>query len=280
MRQPIVRPHRRSKTRSVNSVFHQVLDALLGPGLRLPAGARSAAAQSLQRYSNAIAENILGDAIAAFFEGIASIDKTRQEVRQPETPNTKPETVTVGDTPATVRAKILDVLKPFGTAPELADALNLDFKIKVATQVSAGAGRFVADQTNVDEYPAWELKRVYDREVPRGEEPQHPSDPWPVRWMHAAELVDEGELLVSILKDTGRMIALKSSDIWQALGDGAGGYDDALGNPFAPFAFNSGFDTEGVSRSECYDLGLLAREQAPRPATYDYAQLISLPKAA
>lgn len=262
--------------------FQSIFDALRARGLRLPQHAREAAAASLQRYSSAIAEDILGDAITKFFEGIESIANPKQEVRQLETPNPKPETVTVtvGDTPATVRANILGVLKPFGTAPELADALNLDFKIRVATQVSAGAGRFVADQTNVDEYPAWELLRVYDREVPRGEEPKHPSDPWPVRWQHAAEQVEDGDLIVSILKDTGRMIALKSSGIWQALGDGAGGYDDALGNPFAPFAFNSGFDTEGVSRQECIDLGLLSRETAPRPASYDFSQLISLPKAA
>ncbi len=260
------------------NALHQVLDALLRPGLQLPAGTRAAAAASLQRYSGAVAEDILGKAIDKFFEGIQSIANPKQEERRTEDGGQK--TVTTGETPASVRANILDALKPFGSAPELADALNLDFKIKVATQVSAGAGRFVADQTNVSEYPAWELLRVYDRAVPRGEEPKQPSDPWPVRWMHAAEQVEDGDLLVSILKDTGRMVALKSSGIWQALGDGAGGYDDALGNPFAPFAFNSGYDTEGVSREECIDLGLLSRDTAPQPARYDFAQLISLPKAA
>lgn len=255
-------------------IFHQVLDALLRPGLALPAGARVAAAESLQRYSSVIAQDILTKAIDKFFQGIASIAKTQVE---PRTSPGGPAQAAVGETPATLRAKILQILKPFGTAPELADALNLDFKIKVAREVSAGAGRFVADQTNVDEYPAWELKRVYEREVPRGEEPKQPSDPWPVRWIHAAQTVEDGDLLVSILQDTGHMIALKSSGIWQALGDGAGGYDDALGNPFSPFAFNSGFDTEGVDRAECIALGLLEKTATPRPANYDWAQLISIP---
>jgi hypothetical protein len=53
------------------------------------------------------------------------------------------------------------------------------------------------------------------------------------------------------------MVALKSSSVWQQLGDGAGGYEDALGNPFAPFAFDSGMDTDEVSRDDVGKLGLI-----------------------
>jgi len=69
-----------------------------------------------------------------------------------------------------------------------------------------------------------------------------------------------------IFQATGKMIALKSSGIWQALGDGVGGYEDALGNPFAPFAFDSGFDVDEVPRSKCEKLGLLARGEKAESA--------------
>jgi hypothetical protein len=46
------------------------------------------------------------------------------------------------------------------------------------------------------------------------------------------------------------MIAKKDSPIWQAIADGAGGYEDTLGHPFPPFAFNSGMDWRAVPREE------------------------------
>ena len=49
------------------------------------------------------------------------------------------------------------------------------------------------------------------------------------------------------------MAALKSSGIWQVLGD----FPDGLGNPYPPFAFNSGMWTEEVSRDEAIQLGLI-----------------------
>ena len=62
------------------------------------------------------------------------------------------------------------------------------------------------------------------------------------------------------------MIALKSSGIWQALGNGAGGYDDALGNPFPPFAVDSGFDVDETSRDQAEKLGLLVKGEKAKPA--------------
>ena len=57
------------------------------------------------------------------------------------------------------------------------------------------------------------------------------------------------------LKD--RFIALKSSPIWQALGDGVGGFTDTLGNPYPPFAYSSGMDWQAVDRDTCEKLGLV-----------------------
>jgi hypothetical protein len=46
------------------------------------------------------------------------------------------------------------------------------------------------------------------------------------------------------------MCALKTSPIWQALADGAGGFEDTLGSPYPPFAFGSGMAWVNVRRSE------------------------------
>ena len=115
----------------------------------------------------------------------------------------------------------------------------------------------------VDEYPALELKRLYDRDVPRGT--KDPDDGWPARWeAGGGELID------------GRMVALKNDPIWQALGDGEGGYDDTLGNPFPPFAFNSGFETVDVSRAEAEELGLISEGEEVEPAEIDFGNLLNM----
>jgi len=59
------------------------------------------------------------------------------------------------------------------------------------------------------------------------------------------------------------MIALKDSPIWQALGDGAGGYRDTLGNPYPPFAFSSGMAWRGVRRERCIEMGLIGENEQP-----------------
>lgn len=254
--------------------FDIALQQLVVGGGALPPATRAAAARSLQRYSGAVADNVMEAVLGRFFDGLKSIAAPRQEPREDGT------TATVGDTPETVRANITALVQRFSNIEDLAEEMKLDFKIKVAREVTAGAGRFVADQTTVDAYPAWELRRVYERRMPRGEEPKNPSDPWPVRWAQAAAELPDSDAILGIYQSTGRMIALKSSEIWQRLGDGVGGHDDALGNPFAPFAFNSGYDTGGVSRRECIELGLLRRDEQPQRSQFNWDQLIQLPEAA
>jgi hypothetical protein len=62
------------------------------------------------------------------------------------------------------------------------------------------------------------------------------------------------------------MVARKDSGVWQALGDGAGGYDsDALHNPYPPFAFNSGMDVQDVDRQDAVELGLLEEDDQVVP---------------
>jgi len=142
--------------------------------------------------------------------------------------------------------------------------------------VMNGARQFMAqnsDQTRVDVYPALELHRVYDRDVPRGFKTGAggqlvpvPGDDWRSRWQAAAKQSGDNNA-AQVFKKTGRMIALKSSGVWPALGDGAGGYGDALGNAFAPFAVGSGMDTDEVSREETVALGLMNDGDTAEPAT-------------
>jgi len=107
------------------------------------------------------------------------------------------------------------------------------------------------------------LVRVTAVELPRGEKRTKagimdvPTDAWDSdngRWVAAARESGDDDAL-RIFEATGRMVARKDSPIWQALGDGAGGYDDCLGNDYEPYAFNSGMGREEVSASEYEELG-------------------------
>lgn len=249
----------------------------LVPLHRIPLATQSALERSLEKYTSALGEDFVRQANERLFDGLKSILNPQQVERIPGEP-----TVTEGATPATVRASVADLLKRFENPASIAEELKLDFKIKVAEEVSRGAGRHVADnfdQDEVDEFPALELLRVYDREVPRGEEKNGEGNDWPSRWRAAAQLSGDTDAL-RILEETGRMIALKASPIWQALGDGAGGFDDTLGNPYPPFAFNSGFDQDGVDRAECEELGLIKPGQAAPRAEIDLNDLFGMEVAA
>ena len=84
--------------------------------------------------------------------------------------------------------------------------------------------------------PAWRLTRTGARKKPRGN--------WNRRWAAAgAKCGWKGAAHRT-------MCALKTSPIWQALADGAGGFDDTLGSPYPPFAFGSGMAWVNVRRSE------------------------------
>jgi hypothetical protein len=184
--------------------------------------------------------------------------------------------------PAAARGIIYD-LGQFA-APEVADSIR--FALKISQEVASGAGQYLNQNLSpevLDEFPALEFKRLFDRTVPRGLKrgPKGalimvPEDNWPSRWAAAGEEAgDEDWLAWEGDAQTGRGVALKSSGIWQALGDGAGGYDDTLGNPFPPFAFNSGFMTFDVSRKEAVNLGLIGAAEEAKPARINFAKLFA-----
>lgn len=245
----------------------------------LPIPVQNALVQSLGKYTGALGQDFVGQATQKILDGLTSILNPQQQDRGGDF------TVTVGETPASIRGQIAELTKRFANPAAVADELKLDFKIQVATEVAQGAGRHITDnydQAELDQWPALELLRVYSREIPRGEENSsriREDNDWPSRWTFAATQAGDTDA-ARILQDTGRMIALKASPIWQALGDGAGGYDDTLGNPFPPFAFNSGMDVDGVSRQDCIDLGLLREGDNVQGAEIDFANLFGLEAAA
>lgn len=139
-------------------------------------------------------------------------------------------------------------IEPNSTEDLLSDS-RINLAIKTNVEMAQGAGRFIQanDPAVLGGFPAMELVRYEDRKSPRD---------WAQRWKVAAQIAND-QRAAAVLELHGRMVALKSSSIWQALGDGAGGYDDTLNNPYPPFALNSGMWTESVSYEEAEAFGLV-----------------------
>lgn len=138
-----------------------------------------------------------------------------------------------------------------GSLRDLASRARLNLTLETNTRMARSAAQAKAGSSPyaLREYPAWSLERVYGRAVPRD---------WAFRWMAAGNSVAWEGAAKGAPGLTGepRMIALKSSPIWQAIGDGAGGFADTLGNAFPPFAFGSGMGWREVPKAEAAKLGL------------------------
>lgn len=136
--------------------------------------------------------------------------------------------------------------------------LIIDTNVKKARsmgQMAAGESP-VFMRTN----PAWKLERTGARKKPRGD--------WKKRWQAAGASV--GWKYAS----QRSFVALKTSPIWEALGKGTGGFEDALGSPFPPFAFGSGMawtnvgrrEWESICKTEGIDSGLKELLSSLRPS--------------
>lgn len=161
---------------------------------------------------------------------------------------------------ATARARLLETLAQMGHSPldggglaNPASIRRLNLIVDTQRQMAASVSRIQTQTPAVlERWPAWELTRLVGKAVPR--------EDWPARWRNAGESIGwEGAL-----KD--HFIALKTSPIWQALGDGAGGFRDTLGNPYPPFAYSSGMAWVAVDRETCERLGLSGPEQETVPS--------------
>ena len=172
---------------------------------------------------------------------------------------------------ATARERLLASLARMGHSPldeggisNPASIRRLNLIVDTQRQMAASAANIAAETpSTLEEWPAVELTRFVGKGRPRQD--------WAERWQAAGDAVG----WQGAAKGVGgfpdwRMVALKASPIWQALGDGAGGYRDTLGNPFPPFAYGSGLAWADVSRDEAVELGLIAPgETAPAPQPPD-----------
>ena len=125
-----------------------------------------------------------------------------------------------------------------------ASEAKIDFVVKTQRRMAQSLGQLAAQTPGqLRRYPAWRLVRGGSRRVPR--------DDWERRWLAAGSATG----WQGACRDD--LVALKDSPIWAALGQGAGGFRDAIGNPFPPFAFGSGMTWQRVSRDEAAELGLV-----------------------
>ena len=172
---------------------------------------------------------------------------------------------------ADARLALMDQLARMGHSPtdgggisNPASISRINLIVKTQRRMAASVGRLNAQtETSVELFPAWELTRFSERGAPRTD--------WDRRWTAAGNAVGwEGALRRAGEWPDWKMVALKSSPIWEALGNGAGGFRDTLQNPFPPFAFGSGLSWLDVSRADCVKYGLISDDEkvsAPEPAS-------------
>lgn len=132
-----------------------------------------------------------------------------------------------------------------GSLRDLSSDLRLNLILDTQEKLMRGAAQKARgmDGSRVKQFPAWELVRMGERKVPRGSADSK-SKAWPNRFEEAG-----GDLV------EGRMIALKTAEVWSHLGDSAF-FNDALDTDHPPFAFNSGMGWREIHWTEAQRLGL------------------------
>ena len=259
------------------SEVQSIVDSLQADGklpANLPTALKQKMAASLRRYFGRVSADKIRQFTDKATQVVQDTLRTVQEQREGG------GTATVGLNPATGRTVLTKFIEDT-TGGMIGRTMNVGFFERIAREVVQGGAQHVLrnwDQERVDDFPALELHRLFDREVPRGSErdPAGEENGWDYRWPAACEEAGDDDAL-AVFQETGRMVALKSSGVWQALGDGAGGYDDTLGNDFEPFAFNSGVGCDELSLEETLALGLMQRGEVAKPAKVDFATLFDLP---
>lgn len=232
---------------------------------------------AVRRQSMFSSQTLLTDLLDGYKEKVASLINPVTEQRADRiTPENPQGNVTAGLNPAQARTDIKKLLRELnyspaegeaGTLEDLSSDARINLILRTNTELAQGAGRFIQmnDADVLDEFPAQELYRLEETVKQRD---------WETRWRDAASESGDDDA-ARVLEESGRMVALKASPIWDSLGDGAGGYDDTLGNPYPPFAFNSGMWVESVSRADAEELGLITGEQTAEAHPLDLSELFS-----
>lgn len=168
------------------------------------------------------------------------------------TPENPEGYVTTGYNPASARAELKQILQSIGYNPgeragtlqDLGSDARINLQLKMNVESAQGFGSYLQGQAEgaIDAFPAQELFRAEDREEPRN---------WPTRWMQAG-----GQSF------NGRMIALKTDDIWERI--------SAFGTPWPPFDFNSGMWVRDIDREEAIALGLLGENETIQPSVAEF----------
>lgn len=137
-----------------------------------------------------------------------------------------------------------------GTLQDLSSTKRLNFILRTQLALVRGRGQQLRgmEPARMRQFPAYELVRSQQKEVPRMWGGMHDGTP-PRR---AKSIDPRPRWTIAGGKPTadGRLIALKGDPIWGELG-GSGNFDDALDVDFPPFAFESGMRWKEVSRGEC-----------------------------
>lgn len=138
-----------------------------------------------------------------------------------------------------------------GTVQDVTSFRRADLQVRTLVDTAHGLGWHTQgmEAETLDAYPAQELRRFIRPKVKERD--------WAARWSRAG-----GRFFGR------RMVALKTDEVWTRLGD-TSLFPDALGNPYPPFAFNSGMDVQDVDRAEAEALGLIERETVLKPAPVD-----------
>lgn len=165
----------------------------------------------------------------------------------------------------------LDMNDGSGPITDITSRARMNLVLQTNRDTMRGAGQFLQSQSDesLAASPCWELFRLKQPRTGIGRD-------WKSRFLIAAEQAGDFDA-IRVLKETGRMIARKDSPLWQLLGDGPPGSTDGLGNPYPPFAFNSGMDVRDVGYRESIALGFITPgQQVQRTLPDDLAQLFGL----
>lgn len=144
---------------------------------------------------------------------------------------------------------------PPGTGPtpiqDIGSSTRLRLIYDMQTRMAQGEARWRRQQNPdvLNMWPAQELMRS-SAATPR------PDAYWEQRWLQAAE--DSGDTAAgTLLDETGRFAALKTSPIWVSL--------SAFGVPWAPFDYGSQRRLRNIDRDQAVDLGLLKEDATLEP---------------
>jgi hypothetical protein len=130
-----------------------------------------------------------------------------------------------------------------GDVRDITSARRLGMIFDVQTGQAKGFTRRKLDADNplfLNAWPAKELVRVDNRKEPRD---------WPAIWDEARAAIPDPETATE--SSSGRLAALKTSNIWTAISD--------FGLPYPPYKFGSGMGDRMLKRSEAIELGILER---------------------